>query len=81
MWQDEKGQRLNDVAMQESATSAERVGNFRAYHEYVLGEHLFVAIYQPTQNVAYDASSVTLPGEVRGTRFRAQTVLDIKPIE
>lgn len=81
MWQDAEGQRLNDVAMEESATFDERIANFREYHEYILSQHLFAPIYQPTQNIAYDATSVVMPERIRGTQLRAQSVLDMKPAE
>jgi peptide/nickel transport system substrate-binding protein len=81
MWQDAEGQRLNDVAMTESKNSEERIANFRAYHEYILSQHLFVPIYQPSQNIAYNADRITVPDPVRGTRFRSQTVLDMNVVE
>lgn len=81
MWQDEEGQRLNDVAMTESATAAERVANFTAYHEYILSQHLFVPIYQPTQNIAFNSERIVVPDPVRGARFRGQTFVDIQVVE
>ncbi len=81
MWEDAEGQRLNDRAMTESATFDERVANFLAYHEYVLSQHLFVPIYQPTKNIAFNTDTVIIPDPVRGTRFRSQTVLDIRVVE
>lgn len=78
MWKDTEGQRLNDVAMKESHNSDERIANFKAYHEYVQAQHLYVPIYQPTINVAYNSDSVVVPSKVRGPRFRSQTILDIK---
>jgi peptide/nickel transport system substrate-binding protein len=81
MWKDVEGQRLNDVAMKESKNSDERVANFKAYHEYVLSQHLFVPIYQPTKNIAYNSDRVNVPDPVRGTRFRSQTVLDMTVVE
>ncbi len=81
MWNDAEGERLNKVAMQESANSDERIANFTAYHEYILSQHLMVPIYQPTTNLAFNADTVTVPDPVRGTRFRSQTVLDMKPVE
>ncbi|RVT81733.1 ABC transporter substrate-binding protein [Rhodobacteraceae bacterium CCMM004] len=78
MWEDEEGQRLNDVAMTESATAAERIANFTAYHEYVLSQHLFVPIYQPTQNIAFNSEKITVPDPVRGSRFRQQSFMDIQ---
>ena len=81
MWKDEEGQRLNDVAMKDSKNSMERIANFKAYHEYVLSQHLFVPIYEPTTNIAFNAERVVVPDPVRGTRFRAQTVLDMTVVE
>ncbi|NSX53767.1 ABC transporter substrate-binding protein [Parasulfitobacter algicola] len=81
MWTDAEGQRLNDVAMEESKNSEERIANFKAYHEYILSQHLFVPIYQPTTNIAYNTNKVNVPDPIRGTRFRAQTVLDITVAE
>lgn len=81
MWSDVEGQRLNDVAMKESLNSDQRIANFTAYHEYVLSQHLFVPIYQPTQNIAYNSDRVNVPDPVRGTRFRSQTVQDMTVVE
>ncbi|KLN59058.1 4-phytase [Kiloniella spongiae] len=81
MWNDVEGQRLNDVAMEDSKNSDERIANFKAYHEYVLSQHLFVPIYQPTKNIAYNSDRVSVPKIVRGTRFRSQTIVDIKVTE
>ncbi len=81
MWNDPEGERLNKIAMAESKNSDERIANFKAYHEYVLSQHLFVPIYQPTKNIAYNSDKVTVPDPVRGTRFRSQTVLDMTVVE
>lgn len=81
MWEDAKGQEMNDLALTGSATSVEREENFRDYHEYVLSQHLFVPIYQPTTNIAYDSSRVNVPDPVRGTRFRSQTLVDVTVAE
>lgn len=81
MWNDPKSEELNLIAMTQSANSDERVANFKAYHEYLLAQHLFVPIYQPTQNIAYNTETVTVPDSIRGTRFRSQTVLDMNVVE
>jgi peptide/nickel transport system substrate-binding protein len=81
MWKDEKGQELNDVAMEQSATSEQRIANFKAYHEYILSQYLFAPIYQPTINIAYNSDAVVLPEVIRGIRFRSQTALDMKVAE
>jgi len=81
MWKDAEGQRLNDIAMEQSKNSAERSANFKTYHEYVLSQHLFVPIYQPTKNIAYRSDRVYVPATVRGTRFRSQTVVDMDVVK
>ncbi|MFN0114258.1 MAG: ABC transporter substrate-binding protein [Paracoccaceae bacterium] len=81
MWNDVKGQELNKVAMTASKTGAERVANFKAYHEYILSQFLFVPIYQPTTNIAYNMDTVTVPEVVRGTRFRSQTIVDMDVVK
>ncbi len=81
MWNDPESETLNKVAMTESKTSAERIANFRAYHEYILSQSLFAPIYEPTTNIAYNTTTVDLPDTIRGPRFRSQSVLDMKPAE
>lgn len=81
MWKDVEGQRLNDVAMTQSATSEQRAANFKAYHEYVLSQALFAPIYQPTINIAYNSDAIVMPEPIRGIRLRSQTVLDMKVVE
>jgi peptide/nickel transport system substrate-binding protein len=81
MWKDEKGQEMNDIAMTQSATSEQRIANFKAYHEYILSQYLFAPIYQPTINIAYNSDAVVLPELIRGIRFRSQTALDMKVVE
>ncbi len=81
MWNDPESERLNKIAMTESKTSEERIANFRALHEYILSQSLFVPIYEPTTNIAYNTDTIQLPGAIRGPRFRSQTVLDMKPAE
>ncbi len=80
MWTDEKSEMLKDVAMTQSTTSEERVANFKSYHEYILSQHLFVPLYQPAQNIAFNKDAVTMPATVRGPRFRAQTFQDINVV-
>ena len=81
MWNDPEGERLNKVAMAESKNSDERIANFKAYHDYILSQYLFVPLYQPTKNIAYNSDRVNVPDPVRGTRFRSQTVQDMTVVE
>jgi peptide/nickel transport system substrate-binding protein len=77
MWNDPEAEALNAAAMTGSRTWEERVANFTAYHEYVLGQFVFAPIYQPVQIYAYDRNAITVPDMVRGTRLQSQTVVDI----
>lgn len=77
MWTDEKSELLKDTAMTKSTTSVERIANFTAYHEHLLSQHLFVPLYQPAQNIAFNKDNVTVPDMIRGPRFRSQTFVDI----
>ncbi len=78
MWNDPRSEELNKTAMTMSKTSAERIANFKAYHEHLLAQYLFVPIYQPATNVAYNPKTVSVPGKVRGPRFRSQTIMDME---
>lgn len=80
MWKDARSEELNEKAMKASTTSDERIANFLEYHEYLLGQFLFVPIYQPTTNIAYNTETVKVPEAIRGPRFRSQTVLDMEVI-
>lgn len=81
MWQDTKSEELNAKAMKASTNSSERIENFREYHEYLLSQFLFVPIYQPTTNIAYNTETVSVPATIRGPRFRSQTVLDMEVVK
>ena len=78
MWKNAESDALNKVAMAGSKTSAERIANFRTYHENILSQFLFVPIYQPATNIAYNPKTVSVPAKVRGPRFRSQTILDME---
>lgn len=81
MWKDAKSEELNKTAMTASKTSDERIANFRAYHEYLLSQFLFVPIYQPATNIAYNPKTVSVPDKVRGPRFRSQTIMDMQVLK
>jgi len=81
MWTDAKSEKFKDTAMTKSTTSAERIANFRAYHEYVLSQFLFAPIYQPATNIAYNTKSLKVPAKIRGSRFRSQTIVDMEVIK
>lgn len=81
MWKDAKSDELNKTAMTNSKTSAERIANFRTYHEYLLSQFLFVPIYQPATNIAFNPKTVSVPEKVRGPRFRSQTIMDMQVLQ
>ena len=78
MWNDAEAEKLRVAAMTGSRTWEERVDNFTAYHEYVLGQFVFAPIYQPVQSFAYDDSALSVPDSVRGTQVQSQTLIDIE---
>ena len=39
---------------------------------------LFVPLYQPATNIAFNPKTVSVPENVRGPRFRSQTILDME---
>jgi peptide/nickel transport system substrate-binding protein len=81
MWTDAKSETLNKTAMTASKTSAERITNFRAYHEYLLSQFLFVPVYQPAINIAYNTETLSVPERIRGPRFRSQTIMDMQVLK
>ena len=76
MLNDPKAEELNVLAMTKSRNWAERVKNFKAYHEYILSQYAFAPIYEPVNIFAYSTKKLKLPETVRGTRLTSQTVLD-----
>lgn len=78
MWTDAAAEELRIKAMTGSRTWDERVVNFTAYHEYVLGQFVFAPIYQPVQSYAYTTDALMVPEVIRSTRVQSQTFLDIK---
>lgn len=76
MLNDPKAEELNVLAMTRSRNWAERVKNFKAYHEYILSQYAFAPIYEPVNIFAYSTKKLKLPETVRGTRLTSQTVLD-----
>jgi peptide/nickel transport system substrate-binding protein len=81
MWEDEEGQRLNDVAMTESATSAERIANFTAYHEYVLSSTCSCRSTSRPRTSRSTRRRSACPTRCVGTRFRSQSFMDIQVVE
>lgn len=81
MWNDPKSEELNEVAMHQSRTPAEREANFRKYHEYLLSQFVFAPIYEPSQNMAFNKIRLQVPAVIRGPQMLEQTFVDIKPAE
>ncbi len=78
MWTDATAEELRIKAMTGSRTWDERVANFTAYHEYVLGQFVFAPIYQPVQSFAYVQEALMVPEVIRSTQMQSQTFLDIE---
>lgn len=81
MWNDPKAQELNKIAMTESKTGAERIANFKAYHEYVLSQFPFAPIYQPVQNVGYNKERLKFPEKIRAVSIDSVSIVDMEVIE
>ena len=79
MLDDPKAEALNEAAMKKSRTWAERVANFKAYHEYILSQYALAPIYEPVNLFAYSTKRMTLPETIRGTRLTSQSILDAEP--
>jgi len=77
MFNDPAAEMLRVKAMSGSATGAERITNFTAYHEYILSQFVMAPIYQPVQSIAYNHDRLVLPAEIHGTRIGAATILDM----
>lgn len=81
MWNDPKGEELNKKAMTGSKTSAERVVNFKAYHEYILSQFPFVPIYQPMLNVAYNKDRLKVSDKMLSKGITTSSVLDLEIVQ
>jgi peptide/nickel transport system substrate-binding protein len=74
MWNDARSDALMNAAMA-APTAAEREQAFTRYHEYLLSKFLWVPIYWPNDNFAYDGARLRLP-EVRTFNILDPAILD-----
>ncbi len=81
MFNDPKAETLRAASMTGSKNSAERIANFRAYHEYVLSQFAFAPIYQPVQNIGYNKDRILMPAVIHAPRINGQTILSMEVIE
>ncbi len=81
MFNDPKAETLRAASMTGSKNSAERIANFKAYHEYVLSQFAFAPIYQPVQNIGYNKERIMMPAVIRAPRITGQTILSMEVIE
>lgn len=77
MFNDPKAEELRAKAMTGSATQAERVANFIAYHQYVTSQFPYAPIYQPEQNMAYNKDRIVIPDVIHGTSITGTVMLDV----
>ncbi|MBK6465810.1 MAG: hypothetical protein IPF96_02140 [Rhodobacter sp.] len=77
MFNDPKAEELRAKAMAGSATQAERVKNFTAYHQYVTSQFPYAPIYQPEQNMAYNKDRIVMPDVIHGTSITGTVMLDV----
>jgi peptide/nickel transport system substrate-binding protein len=77
MFNDPKAEELRAKAMTGSKTQEERIANFKAYHEYVTSQFPYAPIYQPPQNMAYNADRLEMPQTIHGTSITGVVAVDI----
>jgi peptide/nickel transport system substrate-binding protein len=77
MFNDPKAEELRAKAMTGSKTQEERIANFKAYHEYVTSQFPYAPIYQPPQNMAYNADRLEMPPTIHGTSITGVVAVDI----
>lgn len=78
MFNDPKAEELRKAAMTGSKNMAERVKNFKAYHEYVLSQFPMAPIYQPVNSVAYNKDRLVLPEEIHSPSVGATAIMDME---
>ena len=81
MFKDPKADELDAKALTGSKTGAERIANFKAYHEYVLSQFPFAPIYQPVQNVGYNKERLKFPEKIRAVSIDGVSIIDMEVIE
>ncbi len=69
MWSDARSDRLMKSAMT-ATTLQQRTEKFTRYHEYLLSQWLWVPIFWPNDNIAYDSRRVQVPA------LRTWSILD-----
>jgi len=78
MFNDPKAEELRAKAMTGSKNIAERIQNFKAYHEYVLSQFPMAPIYQPVTSVSYNKDRLVLPTEIHAPSVGATVIMDIE---
>lgn len=78
MFNDPKAEALRTAAMTGSKNIAERVKNFKAYHEYVLSQFPMAPIYQPVTSVSYNKDRLVLPADIDAPSVGATVIMDIE---
>lgn len=78
MFNDPKAEELRAKALTGSKNMAERIQNFKAYHEYVLSQFPMAPIYQPVSSVSYNKDRLVLPAEIHAPSVGATVIMDIE---
>ncbi len=81
MLNDPAAEALRTAAMTGSKNSEERIANFKAYHEYILGQFAMAPIYQPVQNIGYNKDRLKMPAVINAPRINGQTILSMEVVE
>ncbi len=79
MWNDARSDALMNAAMT-APTAQAREQAFTRYHEYLLSKFLWVPIYWPNDNFAYDGARLSLP-EIRTFNILDPAILDARLLQ
>ncbi len=78
MFNDPKAETLRKAALTGSKNMAERIANFKVYHEYVLSQFPMAPIYQPVNSVSYNKDRLVLPAEIHAPSVGATAIMDME---
>lgn len=81
MFNDPKAEEMRALSLTGSKSSAERVANFKAYHEYVLSQFPLAPIYQPVIITGYNKTRISMPDTINAVDVQTTAFMDMTPVE
>lgn len=77
-WKDPKSEQLLSDAETHARNWQERIAKFRAYHENLLGNFVFVPLHEFEKTISVNQSRLVLPEKIRESAIGNATFLDAK---